>query len=228
MTQKKLIITTFLCCAGVMCCSFRRSLDLRASSILASLYERICCFDTGANLDCIDYDLFKALFEMGLVRDLSFYVKPKSLNGTGNGSASIVGWAVVIIAFEGMTLPFAGDIVINLGITGIVGCNSMGRFKTMINLDDASRSIFIEATVVATIKDDRCCRGQSVITVKQLDQSCVPTTRFLGRSWKTSDEAMSGEPNEEFKNNPFTWREDFPEDSEVVNYAMVAFSGEET
>ena len=136
-----------------------------------------------------------------------------------------MGWAVVIIAFEGATLLVSCDIVINLGLTGIMGCNFMGQTKAMLDMDDQNRALWIKQPDVVITKGKRCCRGQPVTTVKQLEN---PTPVFLSRLSKTSEDAMAGDLEQVFKNNPFTWQEKFSDGVDAKNYAMVTYEGEQT
>ena len=182
-------------------------------------------FDTGANLNCIDFDLFLTLLKQGLVRDYTYFSRYKCLNGTGNGSASICGWAVVIIAFEGITIPISCDIVINLGLTFIIGCNWMDQTQALLDMDGQNRAIFVRQPEVVIEPEKRCCRGQPVTTVKQLEK---PTLVFLSRLCKTSDDAMAGDLNQKFEKNLFTWQEKFSNGVETKNYAMVTYGGDQT
>ena len=182
-------------------------------------------FDTGANLNCIDFDLFLTLLRQGLVRNYKYFSRYKCLNGTGNGSASICGWAVVIIAFEGITIPVSCDVVINLGVTFIMGCNWMDQLQALLDMDGQNRAIYVRQPDVVIEPEKRCCRGQPVTTVKQLKE---PVLVFVSRLCKTSDDAMAGDLNQKFETNKFTWPEGFSDEVETKNYAMVAYNGDQT
>ena len=120
-----------LCWGQILVIKPGRSLSRQEYISPSSRTRTHILFDTGANLNCLDFDLLQALLNPCLVREHKYVSQHKCLNGTGNGSASIVGWAVVIIAFEGANFPVSCDIVINLGLAGIIGCNFMGQTKPL-------------------------------------------------------------------------------------------------
>ena len=51
---------------------------------------------------------------------------------------------------------------------------------------------------------------------------------FLSRLSKTSEDAMAGDLEKVFKNNLFTWQEEFSDGVDAKNYAMVTYEGEQT
>ena len=73
--------------------------------------------------------------------------------------------------------------------------------------------------------EKRCCRGQPVTTVKQLEE---PTLVFVSRLCKTTDDAMAGDLNQKFEKSLFTWQDEFPNGVETKNYAMVTYGGDQT
>lgn len=131
----------------------------------------------------------------------------------------------MIIAFEGITIPVSCDIVINLGVTFIMGCNWMDQLQALLDMDGQNRAIYVRQPDVVIEPEKRCCRGQPVTTVKQLKE---PVLVFVSRLCKTSDDAMAGDLNQKFETNKFTWPEGFSNEVETKNYAMVAYNGDQT
>ena len=102
----------------------------------------------------------------------------------------------------------------------------MGQTRAMLDMDDQNRTLWVEQPDVVITKGNRCCRGQPVTTVKQLENGS--TLVFLSRLSKTSEDAMAGDLEKVFKNNLFTWQEEFSDGVDAKNYAMVTYEGEQT
>jgi len=177
---------------------------------------------------------------MNLVKEHAWYKRAKSLNGCGNGSASIIGWAIVVVAFERETIVMAFEVVINLGVTCIIGCNTMGRLDAVLELSFQYRRIFIRNFMCIT-PGMRCERGNPVYTAKRgkrltgwgadpNDHSALAQQRLLGTLFTTSEAAMGGDPVDVFKNNDFYWNDDFAVDEHsnepvepIKHYAMLMY-----
>ena len=182
--------------------------------------------DSGANLGCVDYDLFKVLKTMNLVRESSYYKNAKNLNGCGNGSASIIGRAVMVVAFERESLVLAFEIVINLGITCILGCNTMGRLNTVLEMSFENRRMCLTG--------NRCERGNPFYTIKRehggtgwgASSDDLAPPRLLGILHKTGDAAEAGDSRSVFSRNKLEWLEKFPSDVHTKNYAMLSYESD--
>ena len=117
----------------------------------------------------------------------------------------------------------AFEIVVNLGISAMVGNVTLDRLEAILEFANERRTLSVKNVYVTCEKEARDHRGQPLITVRPTDPEMAREAVFVGQLYKTEEQFKGQNAFEAFHENSFTWLDTIS--GEVQLHALQAHCG---